>query len=362
MKIFLLESFYGGSHKYWADNFKKYSKHSVTIFKLPAKHWKWRMQGSALELARQINLSNESPDLFLVSEMIDLGLLKGLLSQYNEIPIILYMHENQLTHPFSKLDKQKDLDLSYGFLNIKSCCVADKIIFNSNYHKNQFNTASLKLLQKMPDFNNENIINLIYLKSFVSHLGIDFNIIESIDSIKTNNEPTLLWNHRWTFDKRPEIFINLLNKLEERKLSYKLIITNVSNNNTNFQNQIKPFTKNILYKGMCSSYEEYIFWVKQADILPVSSKHDFFGLSVLEAISCGVYPILPENHVYSELYDRHIKLSYYNTTDEFYMKTIQVLEQKRYKNLEYRKSSQYRSIKKDFSIKSSVANLDSLIQ
>ena len=63
MKIFIVEPYYGGSHKQWADTYQKTSRHEVTIYGLPGRHWKWRMEGAAIELANRLNQVKELPDL-----------------------------------------------------------------------------------------------------------------------------------------------------------------------------------------------------------------------------------------------------------------------------------------------------------
>ncbi len=62
---------------------------------------------------------------------------------------------------------------------------------------------------------------------------------------------------------------------------------------------------------------EYGSWMQAADILPVTSIHEFFGISVMEAIYCGCYPILPRRLTYPELFDdqKNPEL-FYDTFDE----------------------------------------------
>ncbi len=45
--------------------------------------------------------------------------------------------------------------------------------------------------------------------------------------------------------------------------------------------------------GYVESLADYARLLWRADILPVTSQHDSFGASVVEAIYCGVYPLLP---------------------------------------------------------------------
>ena len=47
MKILLLEPYYTGSHKQWADDYKHYSDNEIRILKMRGQFWKWRMHGGA---------------------------------------------------------------------------------------------------------------------------------------------------------------------------------------------------------------------------------------------------------------------------------------------------------------------------
>ena len=72
LQIALIEPFFGGSHKSWAEQLSKYSEHEFTFFTLEAENWRWRMRGGAITLAREFMESNVSPDLILASDMLDL--------------------------------------------------------------------------------------------------------------------------------------------------------------------------------------------------------------------------------------------------------------------------------------------------
>ena len=56
----------------------------------------------------------------------------------------------------------------------------------------------------------------------------------------------------------------------------------------------------ILFMGYAKSFEDYATWLWKAHILPVTSNQDFFGGSVVEAIYCNCYPILPNRLAYPE--------------------------------------------------------------
>ena len=61
----------------------------------------------------------------------------------------------------------------------------------------------------------------------------------------------------------------------------------------------------------------------QGNLLPVTSNQDFFGISVIEAVACGVTPILPNRLAFPE----HFPGSdcYYENEEELYQQVVQGL-------------------------------------
>jgi glycosyltransferase involved in cell wall biosynthesis len=57
----------------------------------------------------------------------------------------------------------------------------------------------------------------------------------------------------------------------------------------------------IVHSGYVASRCDYARWLWRSHILPVTSNQDFFGGSVLEAMYCGCFPILPRRLAYPEL-------------------------------------------------------------
>ena len=205
MQIALIESFYTGSHQRWADELQQFSSYEIDIFHLKGSYWKWRMHGGAITLANQLLRAGKKYDLILVTDMIDLALFKSLISEkYNNIPIALYFHENQLCYPWSSNDRdvQQNRDSHYSFINFSSALVADKVFFNSNFHKNVFLGALPNFLKGFPDYNELSSIKNIEQKSEVLYLWMDLKKFNKY-KIDKNQTPLILWNHRWEYDKNP---------------------------------------------------------------------------------------------------------------------------------------------------------------
>ena len=133
----------------------------------------------------------------------------------------MYFHENQLSYPWSPLDKDLVLkrDLHYHYINYTSSLVSDYNYFNSQYHLDSYIKGLKKYLKKMPDLRNEDTINSIYNKS--SSLPIGCNLKNDKKMIKKN--PIILWNHRWEYDKNPELFFKTLFELKNKKIKFNCI-------------------------------------------------------------------------------------------------------------------------------------------
>jgi glycosyltransferase involved in cell wall biosynthesis len=307
IKITLLEPFFSGSHKQWAEGLQKHSKHNVQILSLPGRHWKWRMHGGAVSLAKQFNQLEESPDLILATSMLDLTTFLSLTRKRSaNIPVAMYFHENQLTYPWSPQDRdvKKKRNNHYSFINYASALAADKVFFNSKYHMDSFLGALPKFLKQFPDKRERDNIDVIREKSEVLHLGLDLKRFEDFRSSdkEKQSEATILWNHRWEYDKNPEEFFETLFELKKKEIKFKLVVLGEQNdvNPPIFDEAKEKLKDEILHWGYADSFDDYAKWLWRADILSVTSNQDFFGGSVIEAMYCDCFPLLPNRLAYPE--------------------------------------------------------------
>ncbi len=118
-------------------------------YTLSRRHWAWRMQGGALALARRRPGTGEpAPQVIFASSMLDLPLYRVLRGpQEARVPAIVYFHENQLTYP---LPEGVTRDLGYGWKNLTTALAADRVLFNSAYHRAEFMEAAAALLERLP--------------------------------------------------------------------------------------------------------------------------------------------------------------------------------------------------------------------
>jgi len=305
MKILLIEPFFTGSHQQWAEGYQRHSEHEVQLLTLPGKFWKWRMAAGAVELAKRFLESDFKPDLILATDMLDLAPFLSLSRKKSGgIPTAIYFHENQITYPWSPTDEDVPLkrDHHYGFMNYISALVADKVFFNSQYHYDSFLDTLPDFLRKFPDFRGLENVEKIRVKSQVLHLGMDLKRLNVEEYQQVAPTPILLWNHRWEYDKDPGTFFKTLFKLQEEDIDFRLILLGESFKKSPpiFAEAKEKLSSKILHCGYAKTFEEYKKWLNQADILPVTSRQDFFGGSVVEAMYCGCIPLLPNRLAFPE--------------------------------------------------------------
>jgi glycosyltransferase involved in cell wall biosynthesis len=172
----------------------------------------------------------------------------------------------------------------------------------------------------MPDFRNESTINKIFNKSSVLSIGCELLKFKLEDRKKENQPPVIVWNHRWEYDKNPELFFKTLYKIKHKNIDFKLVVLGESfNEYPNIFNEAKVELKNnLLHFGFCQSFKEYKNWLSKSDILPVTSIQDFFGVSIVEGIYAKTLPVLPNRLSYPELINiDNNKRIFYNTEKEF---------------------------------------------
>jgi len=308
LNVLILNPFHGGSHAQWADalqqNWGGLKNRKISLLTLPGRHWKWRMHASSAEFARQCALTTTLPHAIICTDMMDVATFKGMLRKdWAGVPVIQYFHENQITFPWSPADKdaQTGRDRTYGMMNILSAMASDAIWFNSHFHRKKFLDAIPKFMHPMPDEKHVFSEHPFEKKSSVVPIGIAYP--ENVDAQrKCNDAPTILWNHRWEFDKAPEFLLNALRDFEAHGLSFSLILTGPQFSSTPpaLDQIVSNFQANIIHQGYCENRKDYQQLLMRSDFVIHSPKQEYFGISILEALAHGVIPILGRGNAYED--------------------------------------------------------------
>ena len=214
---------------------------------------------------------------------------------------------------------ESDRDYQYGFTNITSCLAADAVWFNSQYHLESFLAGVDRLLAKMPDFVPEGIADTIRHQAAVLPLGLAPELLDLGRVYDRGRPPTVLWNHRWEYDKNPDEFFETLFDLQRAGIDFRLIVAgeNFRAAPPIFAAAEKVLAERIDHFGYAPERATYLKLLKRSDIIVSTAIHEFFGLAVLEAIAAGCYPLLPDRLSYPELLpeDAHDRCLYNDAAD-----------------------------------------------
>ena len=308
LNVLALEPWYGGSHKHFLDGLAGHSRHRFRAVTMTARFWKWRMHGGAVTLARKAAQALEEgfrPDVLFATDMVNLpaflALMRGALA---DVPVVLYLHENQLTYP---LPPETERDVTYAYINYLSCLAADRVVFNSRFHHDAFLEALPGLLRAFPDYTHLHTVREIREKSQVLHLGIDLAGHDAYADVRRERRPghapVVLWNQRWEYDKRPEAFFHLMNRLDDAGCPFRLILAGerFERQPREFEQAFERYAERILHYGYAEDFAEYSRLLHRADVVVSTARHEFFGVAMMEAIYCGCHPLLPNRLSYPEL-------------------------------------------------------------
>ena len=315
--IWFVEAYDGGSHRAFCENLTRHSCYEIVSWTLPARFWKWRMRGAAAWFADALNAAaGPPPDLLLVTGMTNAADLRGLLAPpLDRLPLLFYMHENQLTYPLSP---EEEFDFHFGFTNIISALAADRVVFNSAWHRELFLDALPDYLGRMPENVPRDVRSRLAARSSDLAVGMDRPPLPADHFPRyrggrcdpdvgppwpRRGRHLLLWNHRWEFDKRPEWFTAAVQDLVARGLDFDVVLLGESRGNEQAFAELRDsLGGRCLAAGYRESRADYDSWLARADIVVSCAAQEYFGISVAEAVHAGCYPVLPREQVYPSLY------------------------------------------------------------
>lgn len=316
MNILAIETFYGGAHRAFMDGIISHSSHHYRLVTLPDELWKWRLKTGALEIAQQID-NIHSYDLIFVTDLINLADLKALLGGSTP-PIVLYYHENQHSYP---PEKGRVAEFHTRWIDFSNALTADQLLFNSHFQLNSFLDALPRFFREIPEnsIEAESVIEMIRAKSEVIYPGTE----SPVNKVPKENSPRrILWNHRWEYDKQPKQFLRVLIKLMQMDIPFELVLLGESQKfpSDTYEKQIAELQPRIIHRGYLPSRENYFAMVSSCDIMVSCSNQENFGLSVVESIMCGCFPLLPNRLAYPEVLPKayHTECLYYSEKELLY--------------------------------------------
>lgn len=280
------------------DNLRDYK---FTCLTLPARHFNWRIRGNALSWYNRPEFS-QAFDVLLATSMVDVSALRGVHPQLARIPCVVYCHENQFAYPKSRHQKPP---LEPLMVSLYNALTADKLVFNSDWNRRSFISGVQDLLAQMPDHVPCTIVPTIAAKAEVLPVPLHaYRLgIKTPAPFSAQNPLEIVWNHRWEFDKGPDLLLAIVQALP-RQLPLRFYILGQQ-----FRQQPAEFTQiktlieehfELAHWGYCADQQEYLALLERCHLVLSTAWHDFQGLAILQAASSGATALVPNGLAYPE--------------------------------------------------------------
>ena len=331
MRVLVLEPFYGGSHRQFLDRWRQGSRHQLDLLTLSAHHWKWRMRHGAVDFADQtqeLSAQGKRWDVLFCSDMLGLAEFRGLMPSLADLPCVAYFHENQLTYP---VREERERDMHFAVTNLTTALAADEVWWNSAFHRDDFLGAAERWLSRMPKSRLSRAPERIRRKSEVVPQGIDVPPESALAARPAESDArplSILWAGRWEFDKNPELFFSVIEKLEEGGVDFRLNVLGESYRQSPeiFESARVRFAQRIDRWGYQASRDEYWRALSASDVFVSTADHEFFGVAAAEAIAAGCFPLLPNRLAYPDLLsamaESHRKQHLYGSAEDLEQRLV----------------------------------------
>ena len=311
MKALLLSAYDAQSHGVWRKNLKTMFPNIEWVeLLLPARYFPWRVRGNSLSWAfNHRDVLTDNYDLILSTSMTDLSALRGFVPQICSIPTIVYFHENQFAYPPNPDPLVRPMNMvEPQILSLYTALCADAVVFNSEFNRRSFLEGASALLKKLPDHVPDGLLRCIE-KASVIPVPLSEELFNYSPQLRDEQILEIVWNHRWEYDKGPQLLLAIVQELVTRELPFRLHLLG-----QRFRVAPPEFAQlqSVLDKhyahsgipagnsGFIEDSEEYKQCLRSADVVLSTAFHDFQGLSILEACALGCAPLAPHRLVYPE--------------------------------------------------------------
>jgi glycosyltransferase involved in cell wall biosynthesis len=330
LRILAFEPFDAGSHRAVREAISRHSRHEWTWITRPGRNWKWRMRLAAVELIDEAlkqglfdpsngrvspwsTTSSEAIDAIVLTSLMSAADLRALLPvQVRRVPVVLYMHENQAAYPdragdpetrFAASTSGDERDVHFALTNLTSILAADRVIWNSEWNKRSFIVGIDRILRACSDLKIAQVQDRIEDKSVVVWPPVNVPPMERPRVLHKQTGPVkVVWPHRWEHDKGPDELLAVAEKWSDAfDLRWTILGERYGETPPELIEFERRFQSRIDHIGFLPDRAAYLDKLSSCDWVLSTSRHEFFGIAVVEAMLAGCLPWLPERLSYPEL-------------------------------------------------------------
>lgn len=302
MRILLLSAYNTDSHKAWCQGLIAHlPQHEWCYLTLPGRFFSWRIRGNPVSFAlgEHSETLTQSFDLILATSMVDLATLKGLRPNLAATPSIIYFHENQFAYPKSQ---QQHASIDPQMVNLYSALSAHRVVFNSQFNQHSFLQGITDLFKRLPDHAPMEAVSSIQKKSQVLPVPIYSKHSQLCATFTPEETLKVIWNHRWEYDKGPDILARVIALSQQQALNISFTICGMPFRHipNSFQSLQTQAPSNVIHMGRFESRDVYVSQLAQHHVVLSTAEHEFQGLAVLEGAAYGCIPLAPNRLAYPE--------------------------------------------------------------
>jgi glycosyltransferase involved in cell wall biosynthesis len=312
MRVLLLSAYDAHSHRRWREGLvAAFPELEWTVLALPPRNFAWRIRGNSLSWAFGERVLLQQPfDLLVATSMTDLSTLRGLVPALTRLPTLVYCHENQFAYPQGRQQQGK---VESMMVNLYTLLAADRVVFNSSWNRDSCLDGIQGLLKKMPDAVPSGVVEHIAGKSRVLPVPLEAEWFSADGTVASGELLTIVWNHRWEYDKAPDRMFAALLQLQQAGMDFRVHVVGQQ-----FREQPAVFADmharleaHIGAWGMVQDVADYRLILQQSHVVLSTALHEFQGLAVQEAVACGCVPLVPDRLAYPEFFSEPFRYPSY---------------------------------------------------
>ena len=260
---------------------------------------------------RQGEVKNE--DIFFFGDIEFPGYVETIkrLAELQNINVKLYgfLHAGSYTRE----DFVSKLAPWHKYFELGWLKVCDGVFVGTYYHKSQ--VVNLRVKPYAPEEDQQELINKIHVT------GNPWNTEEVRSMVQPlpKKENIIIFPNRFDYEKRPNLFLDLCLILADEYPDLEYVVTTSHPSIKSNQPWLVKLCLAIQerFKGKLMVYKNlekasYYYLLAKSKIMFSSSIEENFGYTVLEAMTFGTNPLLPNNYSYPELVNGDRRFLYSN--------------------------------------------------